>query len=384
MRKAIWSFLLLYATLQACRTPFDPEVSSEQTSFLVVEGYLDSDGKRSEIKMSRSAPLNVETPFVVESGASLTLTSASGESYGLQESEPGTYVFEADIPEGQTYTLEILLRSGERYQSDAMKPILTPDIIDAGYLQDEEGVEVFVTTQGDENADDFLWTYDETWIYRPRIRVPYIYDASIGDVRDRTEAEQIALCFKSEVSSDILLETSSRFEEQVVFRQTITEIPRGDERIMERYSILVSQKAIEEEAVKFWEILKKNTEDIGSIFSPLPSLIAGNIKSLDDGGIPVVGQVSMGVVRQKRLYINLVDVAPWNYLDPEFNDCIIEADSVLARFYDPIFVSGAVLPARPYIPPGGTVILGYFPTSRRCADCTLYASPITPDFWEDD
>ncbi len=181
------------------------------------------------------------------------------------------------MPEDMEYRLEIELRTGELFESTPIRPIVTPEIIDAGFLRDEEGVEVFVTTQGNENADDFLWTFEETWIYRPRIRTPYIYDASIRDVRNRTEAERIDLCFKSEENPDILLETSSRFQDQVVFRQTITEIPQGDERIQERYSILISQKAIDAEAVQFWETLKRNTEDIGSIFSPLPSQISGNI-----------------------------------------------------------------------------------------------------------
>ena len=143
------------------------------------------------------------------------------------------------------------------------------------------------------------------------------------DVRNRKSTEQNSLCFKSEPSPDIILETSSRFEDQVVFEKTITEIPQGDERIMERYSILISQKGIAAEDVQFWEILKRNTEDIGSIFSPLPSLISGNIKSLDGDLNPVIGQVSLGVVRQKRIYINLDQVTPWNYQDPEFNDCSI-------------------------------------------------------------
>lgn len=367
-----------------CREPFDLEPSQIQTSVLVVEGYLDSEGKESLIKLSRTVTINSDTTLAPESGAKVNLISEDGIVYPLPETEPGLYYFSYNVPEDKNYKMQIELRNGDLFESFQLKPVLTPPILDAGFLRKEDGVEVFVTTQGDENADDFLWTYDETWIYRPRIRVPYIYDSTINNVRDRTASENISLCFKSEVSSDILLETSSRFQEQVVFRQTITEIPLGDERIQERYSILISQKAVDSAAVKFWETLKRNTEDIGSIFSPLPSLISGNITAVGNLQIPVIGQISMGVIQEKRIYIDLVDVSPWGYLDPEFNDCIIEKDSVLVRFYDPIFVNGAVLPARPYIPPGGTVILGYFPTSRRCGDCSLYASPITPDFWEDD
>jgi hypothetical protein len=347
----------------------------------VVEGYLDTEGLRSELKLSRTAPLGAESAFIPESRAKVMLKSTGGQVFSLSETGLGSYVFERNIDEKQNYVLEIELSSGERYVSEQMQPIVTPEIIDAGFKRDEEGVEVFVSTQGNANADDFLWTFEETWIYRPRIRSPYIYVPEIKDVRERKAAEQNSLCFKTESSPGILLETSSRFKDQVVFQKTITEIPTGDERIMERYSILVSQKGLASKDVPFWEILKKNTEDIGSIFSPLPSLIGGNMKSLDAAKNPVIGQVSLGVIRQKRIYINQVQVSPWNYLDPKFNDCAIGEEAVLRSDYQTIFGNGAVVPTRPLMV--GTTIVGYYPSSKRCTDCSLYASKLKPSFWID-
>lgn len=372
----------LFVSLASCREPFEAELPQEITSVLVVEGYLDTEGLESELKLSRTTPINAEVVSNPESGARVTVFSENGAAFTLVESEPGTYLFSEDLEESTSYRLEIELRDGERYQSDLMRPIVTPEILDAGFVRDEDGVEVFVNTQGNEMADDFLWTFEETWIYRPRIRTTYIYDADLEDVRFMTASEQTSLCFKSEQNPDILLETSSRFQDQVVFRKTITEIPTGDERIQERYSILISQKAINAEAVQFWETLKRNTEDIGSIFSPLPSQITGNIKSMDDSSLPVVGQVSMGVTKQRRIYINLTDVSPWGYRDPQFNDCAISQDSVFIENYKSIFRNGSVVPARELME--GTMIVGYLTTDRRCADCTLYASPIVPDFWEND
>ena len=374
-------FLVILTLFLGCRTPYEPEVPATELRVLVVEGYLDTQGLKSELKLSRTVPLAAEDAFAPEQGAIVVLKNSSGQSFPLTESTPGIYLFEKDIDEQQTYVLEITLTSGERYVSESLLPIVTPAILDAGFKRDVEGVEVFVSTQGTADADDFLWTFEEAWIYRPRIRSPYVYIPAEKEVRTRTAQEQNSLCFKSEVSPGILLETSSRFRDQVVFQKTITEIPKGDERIMERYSILISQKGISSEDVPFWEILKKNTEDIGSIFSPLPSLIGGNIKSLDDANSPVLGQVSLGVIRQQRVYINLEDVSPWNYLNPEFNDCTIGEDAVLAKDYESTFGNGAVVPARPLMV--GTSIVGYFPTSKRCTDCTLYASPLKPSFWID-
>ena len=381
MRSIGYLVFVLFATLVACRTPYEPEVPATELRILVVEGYLDTEGLKSELKLSRTAPLGAQSAFVPELRAKVTLKSVGGQVFPLTETGLGTYVFERNIDEKQNYVLEIELSSGERYVSEQMPPIVTPEIIDAGFKRDEEGVEVYVSTQGNANADDFLWTFQETWIYRPRIRSPYIYVPELRDVRERKEAEQNSLCFKSEPSPGILLETSSRFKDQVVFQKTITEIPVGDERIMDRYSILVSQKGLASKDVPFWEILKKNTEDIGSIFSPLPSLIGGNIKSLDAAKSPVIGQVSLGVIRQKRVYINLAEVSPWNYLDPKFNDCAIGEEAVLRPDYQTIFGNGAVVPARPLMV--GTTIIGYYPSSKRCTDCSLYASKLKPSFWID-
>jgi hypothetical protein len=381
MRSIGYLVFVLFATLVGCRTPYEPEVPATELRILVVEGYLDTEGLRSELKLSRTAPLGATSAFIPEARAKVILKSVGGQVFPLSEIGLGTYVFERNIDEKQNYILEIELSSGERYVSEQMQPIVTPEIIDAGFKRDEEGVEVFVSTQGNANADDFLWTFEETWIYRPRIRSPYIYVSELRDVRDRKEAEQNSLCFKTEPSPGILLETSSRFRDQVVFQKTITEISVGNERIMERYSILVSQKGLASKDVPFWEILKKNTEDIGSIFSPLPSLIGGNIKSLDAAKSPVIGQVSLGVIRQKRVYINLTEVSPWNYLDPKFNDCAIGEEAVLRSDYQVIFGNGAVVPARPLMV--GTTIVGYYPSSKRCTDCTLYASKTKPSFWKD-
>lgn len=374
--------------LFSCRTPFEPEVPENGIDILVVEGFLDSDGKKSELKLSRMTELNSSSSFSPEGNAIVKLVSSTGTDYHLEEQGNGLYLFEHLLPLDLTYQLEIELQNGERYQSDVIVPIDTPEILETGFVQDEEGVEVFVNTKGNDQADNFLWTFEETWIFRPYTQVGYIFDSLINDVRERKAEEQIYTCFRSEPNPGILLETSSRFQEQVVFRQTITEIPVGDQRLQARYSILISQMAIPSDAVGFWEVLKKNTEDIGSIFSPLPSLISGNLNSVD-GKRPVVGQVNLGRVRQQRLYIDRQEISPWPYVEDLFEGCIVGPDPVLIGTFEFLHYFGtkAYLPARAFMGDGDVPapgILGYYPIETRCGDCSLYADITKPDFWEDD
>lgn len=378
--KFLFFVIFLFA---GCREPFEPEIDNAQSGVLVVEGYLDSNGLESILSISKTAPISGTDSNIPEPGALVSLVSDAGQLYKLTELEEGKYLFQQDIPENQSFRLEILLRNGEKYISDPMTPIVSPDILEAGYMRDEEGVEVFLNTQGNEVADDFLWTYEETWVFRPVIRVPYIYRNDTKQVELRKEEERIDLCYKSETNPDLLLETSSRFEDQVVFRQTITEIPQGDERLMERYSILISQKSIPQEAVEFWETLKRNTDDLGTIFSPLPSIITGNLHLEGDENQPVVGFISLGVIKQVRLYIDQKDVIPWGFNDPEFDDCSISLEPVYIGTpqYFSDFGTGAILPARELME--GTTIVAYYTSTRRCSDCTLYGNRVKPDFWVD-
>lgn len=385
IQKAIY-LVLAVLMIFSCREPFEPEITPDESRILVVEGYLDTEGIPSQLTLSRTIALGSVGAGQAELAANIRLLADGGEEYILEEKGDGVYVFSQDIPEDQEYVLEILLADGQRYLSNKLKPILTPPILDAGYVRDEEGIEVFVNTQGDANADDFLWTYEETWIFRSRVQTTYIYDADIDNVRTRTDEEQINLCYKSVLNSDILLETSSRFEDQVVFRQTVAEIPIGDERMQERYSILISQKAIDQEAVSFWETLKRNTDDIGNLFSPLPSLISGNLYNVDNPDQPVIGQVSLGVVQQTRVFIDRPDILPWTLTSDEFDDCFVSEEAVMGTMggnggYATEFGSGGVVPVRGL--QEGTTIVGYYTSSKRCTDCTLYGDSTKPDFWED-
>lgn len=371
-------FTLIF--LISCREEFVPDVETQATGILVVEGYLDSEGLSSDLKLSYTTPISDSFEPTAVQGASIQLISLAGETFSFSEKGEGVYSFQQDLDESQTYNLSIRLLNGEEFSSDPIQPIITPPILEAGFVRDENGVEVFVNTKGDEKADDFLWTYEETWILRPRIRTTYIFDKELKAVRTRTEEERIDLCYRSEESPNILLETSSRFENQVVFRQTISEIPTNDQRIAEKYSVLISQKALDAKAVEFWEILKKNSFDMGTFFSPLPSIISGNIHSMD-GTSRAVGYVSIGVVRQERIFIENNEVRPWFFSDPEFDDCFISQDALYigTEVFNNAFGGSGVSPVRGLME--GTTTVGYYYAPTRCVDCTLYGSSEKPDFW---
>jgi hypothetical protein len=378
--------VIIFCTLffTGCREPFNPDIEPTDLSVLVVEGYLDTEGLPSILKLSYTRNIQTDDSFSPSfPNAFITLRSESGAEYPLTFLGGGLFEFAHDIPEEQTYRLYIATNDGKTYTSEPLKPVLTPDILEVGVVKNEIGAEIFLTTRGDENADDFLWTYEETYAFRPALSTPYKYYPDTMDVLARPVEERTDLCYRGEVSSDLILETSSRFEDQFVFRQSITQILQNDERLALRYSILISQKALDKKASEFWEILRKNTNDLGSIFSPLPSNIGGNIKNDLDPTIPVVGYVSLGTVKQKRLFVNVLEVAPWRSVEPDYFNCFLRPDTIPIARYDEAFFGGDFVPVTAIIPENGFNPIGYQGAARRCTDCTLRGTNVKPDFWID-
>ncbi|RAI85771.1 DUF4249 domain-containing protein [Algoriphagus yeomjeoni] len=378
----IFSCILL---LSGCREPFNPEIEPADLSVLVVEGYLDTEGLPSKLKLSYTQNIQTTDSFVPSyPSAQVFLRSESGEQYPLTDLGSGEFEFANDIPENQDYRLYISTNDGRSYTSDLLRPILTPEIIDVGFVQNELGVEVYLTTKGDENADDFLWTFEETYAFRPKFPSYYKFDPETADIVFRGQDERTDLCYRGSVSSDLILETSSRFEDQFVFRQSITQILENDERLGLKYSILISQKALDKKASEFWEILRKNSDDIGSIFSPLPSNIGGNINNDQNPDAPVVGFVSLGTIRQKRLFISVQEVAPWIVFEPAYGGCFVEPDTIPKTEYAQSFASGSFVPVFPIFSEFNELEpIGYQGSPRPCSDCTLRGTNVKPDFWQD-
>lgn len=370
-------------TLFACKEPFEPDLREADLRVLTVEGYLDTDGKASELYLGYTRRIYGEnlgpgsTPAL---GGEIYLESSGGVRYPLMELENGYYEFAQDLDEDEQYRMRIFL-NGESYTSELLRPLVSTPIEDIGFEQNEQGVEIYITTRGSSQIDDFLWTFSETYSFSPKFVSPYIYRAETNEVDTRTPEETIYLCYRTLQSPDLILETSSNFDENVIFKKPITRIVPRDERLSTRYSILVSQMALSPEAAEFWEIMRQNTDDIGTIFSPMPSNITGNISNDLDPEVPVIGFVSLGVIAQKRLFIGVQQVSPWVNDLEAYYDCELDQDTVSAAGFQERFGSGAKFPAMAVFAENS--IIGYRSALRRCVDCTLRGTNVKPDFWED-
>jgi hypothetical protein len=74
----------------------------------------------------------------------------------------------------------------------------------------------------------------------------------------------------------------------------------------------VFQYGLTKEAYDYLGKMKKNTEQIGSIFDPQPSYLTGDIQCISDPSEKVIGFISFGVIREKRVFISPFEISKIN------------------------------------------------------------------------
>ena len=371
-------FLLLM--FSACVEPFDSPVNNLPNNYLVVEGII-SDG-RSSFRLSRTSNLN-EGDILAETYAQVYIENQSGtSSYVLNETETGLYEAVLDLDNNDRYRVKIFTASDAQYVSEyvALTPSPKIDSITLDVVNGEV-VQLNVTTHDpNKNTRYYRWTYQETWEYYAAF--PSGLEYVDGEIVSRDYINnQIYNCWQSSASNQILVASSVQLQEDVIYKQPLLSIrPASSNKLDVRYSILVQQYALTKEAFEYWDLLKKNSESLGTLFDPQPSQLPGNLQCVSNPDEPVLGFVSAGAFDEKRLFVRRSEI-PFSFPYNRNTSCQIDTVSLSPDALESAFGAGDSIPLTEVYGVGG--FEGYEATSTYCADCRARGGTnVKPDFWE--
>lgn len=377
-------YIIALVAIASCKKPYLPPVVDAPNSYLVVEGVINAGNDSTIIKLSHAVKISEGVQSKPEGGARITVES-DGFSRPLTEQVTGTYFVNGlNLDQTRKYHLKIVTGSGQTYESDAVDVKITPAIDELGFSTDGGNLQILANAHDNSNNTRFYrYEYEQTWRFSSRY--PSNYKVANGLVVPRPPDEQIYNCFAGERSSTIALASTSKLAQDVVKDAVVTNIASTSEKLSVRYSILVKQYALTKEAFEFWENLKKNTEQLGSVFDALPSQILGNIHNVSNPAEPVIGYISVSTVQTKRLYINKSEL-PESFVSKFPYDCE-EGKSLYSGLQGINEVAGNILNFI-YVPTGAIVndrgvILGFSRSSSECVDCTLRGVTKAPGFWVD-
>jgi hypothetical protein len=386
-----WNYiycLLLLVLAVGCKKPYNPQIISSNNHYLVVEGVINSGNDSTVISLSKTVKIseNVSTQPVTNYTVVVEREQA-GVSYTLQSQGNGKYIIgPMHLDATKKYRLRITAPEGKEYASDYVEVKQTPPIDSIGFTPKNNTLQVYANTHdATNNTRYYRWDYSEAWKFHTKFQSDFIVDAVAKQVRPRYPNESVYYCFTGDNSSNIIMGSSAKLAQDVIYQGLITTIPRDAEKISVRYSILLKQYALTKDGYQFWENLRKNTEQLGSIFDAQPTQLTGNIHCTSDPTEPVIGYVSITNTQSKRIFIDNSQL-PRDWLPKYPYDCVVP-DSAL--FYNPrsnlrevqqFIINGGGIPISAITSDGGTN--GYTYSSESCTVCTIRGQVQPPSFWK--
>ena len=362
-----WLFILL---MGGCVDPYRPPEITAPASYLVVDGFLDvAAGAVTTFKLSRSQNLTDAKAPTLETKATVTIESSRNLKYSLKEVTNGVYSY-TGVPSqtGETFRLRIKTSRGVEYLSDMVAFKASPAIDQVNWKAENDGVRIYVDTHDAAGKTrNYRWEYEETWEF-------YSAWFSSYEVKNKQIIQRqndIFTCWNGEKSRNILINSSAKLSEDVIHQMPLTYIPGYSIKIGSRYSILVKQYALTQDAYQYWEQLGKTTESIGTLFDPQPTQVTGNIQNLTNPGEPALGYFSAGTVTTKRMFIRRMELPYWP-TKTGYEDCV--KDTLTAKELIDNKYPGQI----PVIDlPDGTYETG----QEICVDCRLRGTNVKPSFW---
>jgi len=257
------------------------------------------------------------------------------------------------------YRLKIEIEELE-YCSDYSNPIVTPEIDSIFWTKQGRGqpVMIYVATHSPDNKVLYYrWSYKEDWEINSEI---YLEDYPY-------------YCWNMANSRDLLIGSA----EKTVFGKLtdkIADLPPSSMKLSVLYRINVKQNAISKRAYDYYKNIKKNAEQTGSIFAPIPSELRGNIICSTDPGRLVIGYVDISSTTQKHRFISRMD----NVYETPFMACDEVPRDSLLNWYGVIPNNYVLFMEDLFADPP---FITYVPVS--CVDCTLYGTEQKPEDWPD-
>jgi len=382
------AFLCALAMLfAACKEQYNVKIASPGTGYLVVEGFANlTPNSKSTIKLSRTTSLDSSYYYKTEGGAIVLLLDDANGTYNLFETSPGVYTSNAaTLNPSRKYKVRVVTRDQKEYLSDWVQGKMSPAIDSISWKQKSDGVQVYVNTHDPQNKTIYyLWDYKETWQYSTLLYSNLVYNAATDTLvsRDLTNND-IHTCWINANSTNIIVSTTERLASDVVFEKPLTFIPFSTNKLQWKWTVLVNQYALTNDAYTYLDLMRKNTEQLGSIFDAQPSELRGNIHKTGDSTETVVGFFYATSVQTQRIFIARSDLNGYVAITTGYEGCMEDTVANNPEKIRAVFAGGSVVGIVPVYSMFTGAIISYTYSSQYCGDCRVRGGSTTkPDFWQ--
>ena len=418
MRKIIIIFLIF----TSCINPYNFH-QDDAPAYIVVEGYVSNNIGDSEICLSRSGTFQDKDFDCVPDAEVMVIENEEVEHlYAHQDN--GVYKpLEENFfaRKENSYRMRIELE-GQIYESDPVKLENSLEIEDlsfksasfdqSGNLVEHPRLMLHLTSGIDENASQYyLFTLEETWLARaifPRqneIKPIFTYDENNVPVYIEFESkplENVAYCWPTNKAVGINTRTTEGLSRNQLVDVPVFSVSLESDKLLYKYSALVNQYAISQEAHHFFSMLKEFSQNTGILYDIQPGYISGNIHNKSNPEDQIIGIFYAASHTSSRIFISNDDLSAWEQavVARYWPKCIYEyytlplisPDSLPdeSLTYGLLYLRDSLLWGQglmirskenrlPAMSDDSVIVLDL--TKIHCMDCRVYGSNIKPDWW---
>jgi hypothetical protein len=393
--KRTYLWVLILISLLGCIQKYNPPPGSAYTNALVVEGSLNSGEGQALLQLSRTGSLSAPSQ-IPEQGATVVVEASDGTNYPLSEISIGSYAAQnLNLDSGKQYRLMITTSGGDNYVSDLVSIIPNPPIDSINYqFETDRSVDIWVYTHNPlNNTRYYQWEFGETWEFHSAYASSLKYDTLPGPIGDSIFVtpsilplatalpvdSSIYRCWQSDSSTLLLIGNSAALGVDAI-SLPIANIPQGSQKLSFLYSINIRQFGWSEAGYQFLQAMKTNTEELGSVFGPLPTQLSSNIHCVNNPSKLVIGYFNISALQQMRYFISNSQLPDWNYNE----GCILQviddkSDSIAKYSYNLLPVEPLDSAPIPFV--NFFTLVTFTASSATCVDCQLTGTSIKPPFW---
>lgn len=375
---------LAFLHLNSCKEKYWPELDKYE-DLLVVDGMITNEPGPYTVRLSVSAPID-SAELIPFTNCQLILSDDIGNSENLIETEPGVYKTSQEGLQGtigRKYQLQILSPDGKNYTS-SFEELKAPVGLDSVYAeieyrQDEKftydlaGYQFYLDTKlAEQDTNFFLWRADATYHYQSDFTIRWYYDGTLNWFHG---PDSLYNCWKSYRVTRIYTGSTKSLNIPKIDEYALHYVNTETRQLSVKYSLLVRQFTISEEAYSFWNWLAEQNSEQETLYASQPYQISGNVKNMNDDTEPVLGYFMVAGISEKRIFVERPPITvPFRYSVCELDNGDFHSYGQLAMA-DPVFY-----PIYAIETPGGRRAV----PAEECVDCRRKGGTITkPDFWVD-
>lgn len=365
----------------SCIEEYIPTFKSS-SEIIVIEGSLLKGDSQQVISISLSSkPQN--PAFIPVSDAEVKVIDSDNISYSFNENEPGKYSSRSISPHlsfDKKYQLLVTLANGTSYISDSVQILESSPVEDIYYEisshqssseGSNKGLQFYVDLKAPESATkNYRWVVEETYEIHTYYDIFGYYDKSGDSIVFRQISDSITVCWKTEELNEVYISTTANLVVNEKKKIPLNYINDRDSKLNVKYSILVKQYPLTNEAYQYWNNVYLLSRETGGLYQNQPNQSITNIKNVTNPEERVLGFFWGSSYSEKRLFFT-------GPLTNIFSEC----DLFICTQCNPEkFMRGMGYPRVYFTIYNGILSL---PLNQECIDCSNKGGTIVkPDFWE--